>query len=244
MDVKTAFLNGTLKEEIYMRLPQGIQWKGDNVCRLNKAIYGLKKATICWFEVFEQALMDCEFVNASVDRCIYILDKGDIRENIYVLIYVDDVVIATGNMITMAKFKNYLMKKFRMTDLKEIKHFIGIRIEMHEDKIFLSQAAYVKRILNKFNMDNCNAVSTPLPNKLNYELLNSDENCNAPCRNLIGCLMYIMLCTRPDLTTAVNILSRYSSKNNSELWQCLKRVLRYLKGTIEMKLIFKRSAEF
>jgi len=169
MDV---FLNGTLKEEIYMRHSQSIQCKGDNVCRLNKAIYGLKQAARCWFEVFEQALKDCEFVNSSVDRCIYILDKGDIRENIYVLLYVDDVVIATGNMITMDKFKNYLMKKFRMTDLKEIKHFIGIRIKIHEDKIFLSQAAYVKRILNTFSMDNCNAVSTPLPNKLNYELLN------------------------------------------------------------------------
>lgn len=93
-------------------------------------------------------------------------------------------------------------------------------------------------------MTDCKAVSTPLPSKLNYELLNSDENCNAPCRNLIGCLMYIMLCTCPDLTNAVNILSRYSSKNNSELWQYLKRILRYLQGSIDMKLSFKRNAAF
>jgi len=132
-----------------MRLPQGIQCKGDNVCKLNKAIYGLKQAARCWIEVFEQALKDCEFVNSSVDRCIYILDKGDIKENIYVLLNVYDVVIATGNMITMDKLKNYLMKKFRMTDLKEIKHFIGIRIQMHESQIFLSQA---KIILNKYNI--------------------------------------------------------------------------------------------
>jgi len=244
MDVKTAFLNGTLKEEIYMRLPQGISCNSDNVCKLNKAIYGLKQAARCWFEVFEQALKECEFVNSSVDRCIYILDKGNINENIYVLLYVDDVVIATGDMTRMNNFKRYLMEKFRMTDLNEIKHFIGIRIEMQEDKIYLSQSAYVKKILSKFNMENCNAVSTPLPSKINYELLNSDEDCNTPCRSLIGCLMYIMLCTRPDLTTAVNILSRYSSKNNSELWQNLKRVLRYLKGTIDMKLIFKKNLAF
>lgn len=144
----------------------------------------------------------------------------------------------------MNSFKKYLMEKFRMTDLKEIRHFIGIRIEVYDHKICLSQVAYIKRVLNKFNMDDCNAVSTPLPNKLNYEALNSDENSNAPCRNLIGCFLYVMLCTRPDLATVVNILSRYCSKNNSELWQCLKRVLRYLKGSIDMKLVFKKKAEF
>jgi len=244
MDVKTAFLNGTINEEIYMNLPQGVSINGENVCKLNKAIYGLKQAARYWFEGFELALKECEFANSPVDHCIYILDRGDIKENIYVLLHVDDVVIATPDMTRMNNFKKYLMEKFRMTVLKEIRHFSGIRIVMQENKICLSQAAYVKRVLNKFNMNDCNAVSTPLPNKLNYESLNSDENCSALCRNLIGCLMYIMLCTRPDLATAVNILSRYSSKNNSELWQCLKRVLKYLKGRINMKLIFKKNAVF
>ncbi|KAK2577677.1 hypothetical protein KPH14_002049, partial [Odynerus spinipes] len=82
----------------------------------------------------------------------------------------------------------------------------------------------------------CKAVNTPLPSKLDYIALNSDEKFDAPCRNLIGCLMYVMICTRPDLSVAVNILSRYSNKNNRELWQCLKRVLRYLKGSIEVRL--------
>lgn len=83
-------------------------------------------------------------------------------------------------------------------------------------------------------------VSTPLENKLNYEALNADEKYNAPCRNVIGCLLYLMKCTRPDLIISVNILSRYTNKNNKELWLCLKRVLRYLKGTIDLKLTYKR----
>ncbi|CAK9819179.1 Copia protein [Anthophora quadrimaculata] len=87
-------------------------------------------------------------------------------------------------------------------------------------------------------MYECNPVSTPLPSKLNYVALNSNDKCEAPCRNLIGCLMYIMTCTRPDLSIAVNISGRYTNKNNQELWQYLKQVLRYLKGSSKIKLSY------
>ncbi|KAG6439518.1 hypothetical protein O3G_MSEX000841 [Manduca sexta] len=132
------------------------------------------------------------------------------------------------------------MSKFKMTDLNEIKLFLGIKITRFNNKITLDQSAYILTILDKFNMSNCNPISTPLENKLDYKALNIDSEFNAPCRNLIGCLMYVMLCTRPDLSTSINILSRYSNKNNKELWKCLKRVLRYLKGTIHLKLTFKK----
>ena len=241
MDVKTAFLNGILKEEIYMRVPEGVECKANQVCKLNKAIYGLKQAARCWFEMFEKVLFEKGFRNSAVDRCIYILDRGHVSKNIYVVLYVDDLVIATANFETMNRFKNYLMEKFFMTDLKDIKLFLGIRVLRSENKITLDQSAYIKTILDKFNMSDCKAVSTPLENKLNYRVLNSDEKFDAPCRNLIGCLMYVMLCTRPDLSVAVNILSRYLTKNNKELWQCLKRVLRYLKGSIDIKLNYMRG---
>lgn len=240
MDVKTAFLNGVLKEEIFMNVPEGVSSHGDSVCKLNKSIYGLKQAARCWFEVFEKALTEKGFQSSSVDRCIYILDRGDINKNIYVVLYVDDLVIATANVNTMNNFKRYLMNKFSMTDLKDIKLFLGIKVERSKDKISLDQSAYIRTILEKFKMIDCNSVSTPLPSKLNYEALNSEEYHDAPCRSLIGCLMYIMVCTRPDLCVAINILSRYTNKHNKELWQCLKRVLRYLKGTIDLKLTYVR----
>lgn len=240
MDVKTAFLNGILKEEIYMTIPEGVVSKVNEVCKLNKALYGLKQAARCWFEIFEQSLKEKGFQNSSVDRCIYILNKNDVNKNIYVVLYVDDLVISCANIQTMNNFKNYLMSKFKMTDLKEIKLFLGIKVTLYTDRITLDQSSYIKTVLNKFNMYDSNPVSTPLENKLNYDALNSDDKYNAPCRNVIGCLMYIMICTRPDLSTSVNILSRYTNKNNKELWQCLKRVLRYLKGTIDLKLTYKR----
>ena len=242
MDVKTAFLNGSLKEEIYMKVPEGIINKNNQVCKLNKALYGLKQAARCWFETFEETLKKKGFKNSAVDRCIYILDRGHISKNIYVLLYVDDLVVVTADPETMRNFKLYLMNQFKMVDLKEIKLFLGIKITRNENEIAMDQSTYIKAILAKFNMSDCNSVQTPLETNINYHNLNDDKMFNAPCRNLIGCLMYVMLCTRPDLSTAVIILSRYLTKNNAELWQCLKRVLRYLKGTINLRLTYKRCA--
>ena len=224
-----------------MKVPEGVASNRDQVCKLNKALYGLKQSARCWFEIFEKALKEKGFQNSSVDRYIYILDRGEVFKNIYVVLYVDDLVIATANNETMKSFKNYLMNKFCMVDLKDIKLFVGIKIERSDNEITLDQSAYIKTILNKFNMYDCKAVSTPLENKLDYVALNSDEKYDAPCRNLIGCLMYVMVCTRPDLSTAVNIMSRYQNKNNKEVWKSLKRILRYLKGSIDIKLSYIRG---
>lgn len=124
-----------------MKVPQVVSYVGGTVCKLNKAIYGLKQAARCWFEVFEQALKECDFVNSPVDRCIYILDKGDVRKNIYLFLYVDVLIIATADINQTKYFKEYVMNKF-----------IGMRIKICNDKILLSQSAYIKKILHKFKM--------------------------------------------------------------------------------------------
>ncbi len=128
-----------------------------------------------------------------------------------------------------------------MVDMHELKFFLGISVERTANKIMLSQCAYLRNILNKFNMVNCKPVGTSLSPELDHEALNSDEFYDAPCRNLIGCLMYAMLCTRSDLCLSVNLLSRFQVKNNKELWANLKRVLRYLKGSLDLKLTFERA---
>lgn len=241
MDVKTAFLNGELHEEIYMMIPEGVKAKENHVCKLNKALYGLKQAARCWFQHFDTLIKELGFESSSVDRCLYILDKGNISENIYLLLYVDDIIIVTYKIDILNKFKHYLQKQFSMTDLEEIKMFLGIRVNRINNIITLDQTNYLEGVLSKFNMTECNPINTPLPTKLDYVALNKDEFYDAPCKNLIGCLMYAMLCTRPDLCMAVNILSRYQTKNNKELWQNLKRILRYIKGSINLKLVYKRN---
>lgn len=241
MDVKTAFLNGILKEEIFMRIPEGITYTGDKVCKLNKSIYGLKQSARCWFERFDGVLKEYGFINSQVDNCIYLLEGNSMNENIYLVLYVDDLIIVTGNQSKLDDLKHHLMKIFHMTDLKDITLFLGIKVTRTNNKITLDQSAYIRTILARFGMEDCNPVKTPSETKFNFEALNSDEPCNSPCRNLLGCLMYLMLCTRPDISSSVNIISRYINKNNEEVWRNLKRILRYLKGTINLKLTYTKS---
>jgi len=105
MDVKTAFLNGTLKEEIYMKVPQGIVCNYENVCKLNKASYGLKQAAICCFEVFDQALKECGFKNSPVDRCIYVQDRGDIK-------YYSFICITICGRLSYSNLRHKSIKRF------------------------------------------------------------------------------------------------------------------------------------
>lgn len=105
----------------------------------------------------------------------------------------------------------------------------------------MNQTAYLQSVLNRFGMNECKQISTPLPEKLNYNELNSDVQYEAPCRNLIGCLMYAMLCTLPDLCVSLNILSCFQNKHNKELWQNLKRILRYIKGTLNLCLTYEEN---
>lgn len=242
MDVVTAFLNGKLKEEIYMKVPQGILTKNNVVCKLNKALYGLKQSARCWFEVFENTLLERGFKNSLVDRCVYFLDKGNIWKNIYVVLYVDDVVIVSGDVHEMQILKTYLSKRFHMKDLGEIKLFLGIRITRENyGTIPSDQKKYILDLLRKYKMENCNSIKTPLPEKLDYKELKSDVFYNAQCQSLLGSLMYLMICTRPDLSYAINILSRFVNKNNKAVWQHLWGILRYLRGTCELKLVYKRN---
>ena len=167
---------------------------------------------------------------------MYILYRGNINDNIYVILYVDDLVIVTGKTNMMDKFKRQLMNELSIKDLECVTLFFRIRVERKDNKISLSQSAYIKSVLEKFSMQDCKPVKSLLPTKIDYDALDSDEKYDAPCRQLIGCLMYLMVCTCLDLSNALSIVSRYTNKNNLELWKSLKRILRYLKGIIYLKL--------
>lgn len=128
-----------------------------------------------------------------------------------------------------------------MVNLGEIKFFLGIKITQTNDKIVLDQSNYIKSVINRFNLDGAKPNNTPLEVKLNYEELYSPVKSPAPCRNALGCLMYIMLCTRPDICVSVSTISRFINYNNKEVWESLKRIIRYLKGTIDLKLVYRKQ---
>lgn len=241
MDVVTAFLNGKLKERIFMKVPEGIENKNNLVCLLKKAIYGLKQAGRCWFEIFEETLLKMGFKCSSADRCVFFLDNKDVKKNIYVVLYVDDIVIVCGDLSILNAFKAELSKIFHMKDLKDIKLFLGIRVTVDKNQVRLDQTKYIYEILRKFKFYDCNSRKTPLNKKLEWDKLDILDDCKKPCQNLLGCLMYLMLCTRPDLSFAVNLISRFVNKNNDTVWEYLKGILRYLKGTSDLKLVYKRN---
>lgn len=169
------------------------------------------------------------------------LDRGHVKKNIYVILYVDDIVIICGDLNVLEKFKQTLAQKFQMRDLKEIRWFLGIRISKQSNKVSLDQSAYINELLRKYNMQDCNSHQTPIPSNLNWEGLNSDEPCEYNCQSLLDSFMYLMLCTRPDLSFAINIISRFVGKNNITVWNYLWGTLRYLKGTEDLKLVYERN---
>lgn len=240
MDVKNAFLHGKLKEEIYMEVPPGYnKFNKDLVCKLNKSIYGLKQASRAWNEMFDKVVKQLGLIQANADKCLYVgfFDT----ELVYLLLYVDDILLIGRNNVRLENIKQALKNNFDMTDLGNLQTFLGINFKREEEKIYMSQTPYILNLLKRFNMENCNPVSTPMEIKMEE---NCEEKIDAeiPYRELVGCLMYLMITTRPDICMAVNYFSRQQSNPTETHWRGLKRILRYLKGSANLSLVYKRQA--
>lgn len=241
MDVKTAFLNGDLKETVFMEQPEGYGVKGKEnyVFKLNKAIYGLKQASKAWYDMIDKALTDLQFKKSLTEPCVYV--KSEETGNIIILaIYVDDILIFSRNGPEKNKLKEELMRKFEMKDLGKATHILGMRLRQEQNKIILDQKNYIHRVLEQFKMTECNPVSTPLENGIKLE---KGDKCDphSRYRSLIGCIMYIAVCTRPDIAHAASLLSQFNNSHSDTHWKAAKRVLRYLKGTMDYNIVFEKS---
>ncbi|CAB0007771.1 unnamed protein product [Nesidiocoris tenuis] len=241
MDVKTAFLHGDLKETIFMNLPEEMAEK-NHVCKLNRSIYGLKQSPKNWYEKFDEFMLKENFKRSYHDSCLY--SKITPKFKIYCFIYVDDLIIASDSLIQMKNFKSKLYQNFDMVNLGNVKSFLGLEVERDRDKgiIKLHQSAYINQLLRKFQMQDCKEISTPIEKNLRLNKAKSDEEkTEEPYRQLVGCLMYLMIGSRPDISFALNYFSRYQEYATNEHWTHLKRVLRYLKATNRLGLTFSRN---
>jgi len=144
-----------------------------------------------------------------------------------------------NDKIKIEELKSKLKRKFKIKDMGEPQSFLGIEITREKGEMYLSQSSYLRSLLKRFKMEDCNPVKTM---KVKLEI-KSEKRTDKPCRELIGCLMYVMTATRPDLSAAVNYLSRYQTNPTEELWVCLKRVLRYIKGTLDLKLCYRKGKQ-
>ncbi|RWR73399.1 Gag-protease-integrase-RT-RNaseH polyprotein [Cinnamomum micranthum f. kanehirae] len=250
MDVKTAFLNGNLEEEVYMEQPEGFIKQSEKklVCKLKKSIYGLKQASRQWYIKFNCVITAFEFTENVVDHCIYLKISGS--KFIILVLYVDDILLASNDLGIIHETKEYLRNNFDMKDMGEATFVIGIEIYRDRSRglLGLSQEAYIKTVLKRFRMEECKAQNTPM--------IKGDKFCKAQCpRNeieriemnkfpyaaAIGSLMYAQTCTRPDISFAVGMLSRYQSDPGMPHWVGVKKVLRYLSGTRNYMLSYRRS---
>ena len=164
MDVKTAFLNGELEEEVYMTQPEGfISEKGNNlVCKLKKSIYGLKQASRQWYMKFHNIITSFGFEENIVDQCIYIKVSGS--KFTFLVLYVDDILLASNNLGLIRETKRFLSQNFDMKDIGEASYVLGIEIHRDRSKkiLGLSQKSYINKILERFNMRNCSGSIAPI----------------------------------------------------------------------------------
>ncbi|GJW36958.1 retrovirus-related pol polyprotein from transposon TNT 1-94 [Tanacetum coccineum] len=251
LDVKTVFLHGNLEEEIYMLQREGFKQKEKEnlVCRLNKSPYGLKQAPRCWYKRFDSFIRSLEYNRLHADPCAY-FKRFRNDDFIIFLLYVDDMLVTGPNKDRINKLKLQLAREFKMKDLGPANKILGMQI--HQDrvsrKIWLSQKSYVKKILQRFNMQDCKPISTPFPTnvKLSSKMSPSSEKkrmkiSRVPYASAVGSLMFEMICTRPDIAHAVRVVSRYMAKPGREHWEAMKRILRYIKGTSDVALCFGES---
>ena len=252
LDVKTAFLHGVIEEEIFMEQPEGyvVKEKESLVCKLEKALYGLKQAPRQWNKCFDQFVVDQGFMRSEFDHCVYIKEsKKGVR--IYLLLYVDDMLLASKDKEEVSSVKKLLASRFEMKDLGPARRILGMDIVRNRKGgvLTLSQSGYIKKVLQAFNMDEAKSVTTPIGAQFRLSAIKDGDGQepvgdDVPYSNAIGSVMYAMLGTRCDVAYVVGLISRFMSNPSSEHWLAVKWVLRYLKKTESLKLVFRKQKEF
>lgn len=239
-DIKTAFLYGDLDEEIFMKQPVGFSDSSQRVCRLNRSLYGLKQASRCWNQKFTNFLKSFNLMASKADSCVFVGNMSG--RKIVLAIYIDDGLIAATNENDIECLLCYLKTHFQFKS-GVLQSYLGLEIsQMSDGSIFVNQAGYARRILEKFKMSECNAVSTPSdPHHSMAEIgePSSNEVKAFPYREAVGSLMYLATATRPDIAFAVNNASRHLQDPRSCHWTAVKRIFKYVKGTISFGIIFK-----
>ncbi|KAL5755730.1 hypothetical protein ACOSQ2_020476 [Xanthoceras sorbifolium] len=239
VDVNNAFLNGELEELVFMEQPSGFTSSShpSHVCRLNKVLYGLKQTPRAWFHKLKSSLVEWRFVNSTSNVSLFIKKVG--VKVVYVLIYVDDILISGNDPSLNHTTINFLNSKFALKTLGQVHYFLGFKAFRNSDGIYLTQTKYVHDLLAKTNMLNAKPCSTPICSSVKLSAaIGSSLAQPTVYRSVIGALQYLTY-TRPDINFAVSRLSQFLSSPNDIHWQACKRILRYLKGTSGLGLVLR-----
>ena len=249
LDVKTAFLHGNLEETIYMQQPPGFVKAGEEnkVCLLKRSIYGLKQSSRQWHKKFDEHILKNGFTRSLYDECVYIKRRGG-AVVAYLLLYVDDMLVAGKCMEEIDRVKDDLSKAFEMKDLGSAARILGMSIVRNRirKEIWLNQSDYISKVIERFKMKDTKIAATPMGQ--HFKLSNEQRPTNdeereemklIPYANIVGSIMYAMISTRPDVAHAISVTSRFMANHGRHHWQALKWTLRYLKGAGDFGILYK-----
>ena len=241
MDVNTAFLHGELEEEVFMRQPEGfvVKEKEHLVCKLNKSLYGLKQSPRCWNYVLDEHLQSMGLVQTPSDPCIYVAEGDD---PFIIAVHVDDMILAGTTDATIAQVKQNIAERFEVKDMGMLNYFMGMQVIQESGKVWIGQPTYTEKVLRRFGMGSAKPVDTPVdPNSKLVKATDVSELHNQ-YQSAIGSLLYLSSATRPDITFAVNNVAKFSEKPTKEHRTAVKRIFRYLKGTVNFGLQYSSDA--
>ncbi|KAK0588253.1 hypothetical protein LWI29_036741 [Acer saccharum] len=242
LDVNNAFLQGTLTDDVYMVQPPDFihSTKPQHVCKLRKAIYGLRQAPHAWYTELRTFLLASGFTNSTCDASLFLRHRPG--NTLYLLVYVDDIIVTGSSDSQVRDFISALALRFSLKDLGLLSFFLGVEAHRSSSGLFLSQQKYTRDLLAKTTMLESKPVSTPLSLAESLKLNDgSAPTDSTQYRQVLGSLQYLSL-TRPDVSFAVNKLSQFMHRPTTTHWNAVKRVLRYLKGTLDHGLFLSRSS--
>lgn len=267
-DITTAYLNGKLDEQIFMECPAYFKEileqmktnkssnkdinlkvskmlkslnKGNKVLLLKKSLYGLKQAGRCWNIRLNQILNNFGAKSTTADPCVYYIKNG--KGLTVITIYVDDILFMSEDPNMLEKFKNHLKRDLDLKYAGLVKYCLGINFKQENGMVAMSQQSYIRELLNRFDMAEANTVSCPMDPGIKLKRSDKCDMEGLPYRELVGGLLYLATSTRPDIANTVSKLSQFLNCFDNTHWKAAKRVLRYLKKTINFGLIFKRTDE-
>ena len=242
MDVKSAFLNGFIQEEVYVEQPPGFEnfEKPNYVYKLKKALYGLKQAPRAWYERLSKFLLEKGFKRGKVDTTLFILIKN--KNILLVQIYVDDIIFGSTNETLCKYFSDLMQSEFEMSMMGELNFFLGLQIKQAKEGTFVSQSKFCKELLKRFGMDNAKAMDTPMSTSC---YLDKDEKGKEievkKYRGMIGSLLYLTA-SRPDIMFSVCMCARYQANPKESHLSAVKRIMKYLVGTLNVGLWYPKGS--
>jgi hypothetical protein len=234
MDVKSAFLNGPIKEEVYAEQPPGFEDSEypNHVYKLSKALYGLKQAPRAWYECLRDFLIANGFKVGKVNPTLF---TKTIANDLFICqIYVDDIIFGSTNKSTCEEFSRIMVQKFEMSMMGDLKYFLGFQVKQLQEGTFISQTKYIQDILTKFGMKDVKPIKTPMGGK------SVDQKVY---RSMIGSLLYLCA-SRPDIMLSVCMCARFQADPKEVHLRAIKRILRYLVHTPKFGLWYPRGSTF